>query len=70
MARHKRTSFMEKVLPKWNTTIKRCVGEDCDILTNKRFRSPAGSKVVACCYIHAEEVYAHEAPTALAAAAD
>ena len=71
MARKKkRRSFMGKINPKWNTTIKPCVDPDCDILTNKRFLSPTGVRLVAYNYIHAEKAYEHEAPAALATAAD
>ena len=39
----------KKILP--------CLDRDCDISTNKRYRPPVGSGIVACCYGHAEAVY-------------
>ena len=34
-----------------------CVDRECDISTNKRYMSPAGLRIVACCYQHAESVH-------------
>ena len=38
-----------KVLP--------CRGRECDIRTNKRYRAPAGTVYVACCFDDAEKAY-------------
>ena len=39
----------KKILP--------CQAPGCDISTNKRYRPPVGSGIVACYYGHAEAVY-------------
>lgn len=39
----------QKILP--------CRDPECDIRTNKRYRSPAGTVYVACMFDHAEAVY-------------
>ena len=70
MARQRSPSFMEKVEPKWNTSIRPCVDQLCDISTNKRYRSPAGTIVVACCFGHGEVGYGYQEMPALLAAAD
>ena len=50
-----KTYQVEKMKPR--RAILPCRGSECDIRTNKRYRSPAGQVYVACMFDHAEEAY-------------
>lgn len=66
-----KTYLMEKLSPA--REILPCQAQDCEISTNKRYRSPAGVVYVACCFDHAEAAYlleltSHRKAMAVAAA--